>query len=96
VFLDRDPAHFRYVLDYLRTDKLYLPNPDTQPELYSAVLDEFDYFCVPLPQPEPEILSTSLLWERISTSEVLIEDSPCSTECIKVAGDVLLWCVESF
>eukprot|EP01127_Copromyxa_protea_P008856 TRINITY_DN2044_c0_g1_i1.p1 TRINITY_DN2044_c0_g1~~TRINITY_DN2044_c0_g1_i1.p1 ORF type:complete len:491 (+),score=61.58 TRINITY_DN2044_c0_g1_i1:1758-3230(+) len=89
IFLDRDPEAFRYVLDFLRTNKPHLPSPETQPELYAAVLDEFDYFCVSLPQTEPETLRSSFQWDKL-TSDVLVKDSPCSTECIKVVGDILL------
>jgi hypothetical protein len=48
-FLDRDKERFLYVLNYLRTGKLMLPNPDTEIHMYEAVLDEFDYFCIPIP-----------------------------------------------
>jgi len=45
-FIDRDPKIFRHVLNYLRDHKLHLP---TQESKRTAVFDEFDYFCVPLP-----------------------------------------------
>lgn len=78
------------MLDYLRTSKLRLPNPETQPGLYSAVLDEFDYFCIPMPNSQPENLNDSEIpWDRLS-SEAIVSDS-CSVECIKVVGDILLW-----
>jgi len=58
IFLDRDPEFFRYVLHFLRTRKLELPSRTTQP-LYSCLLDEFNYFCLPLDISEPVLLRTT-------------------------------------
>jgi len=45
-FIDRDPELFRYVLAYLRDKKLMLPEPDTI--LKTKVLEEFNYFSIPV------------------------------------------------
>lgn len=92
IFLDRDPKHFSYVLNYLRTNKLHLPNPETEPGLYAAVMDEFDYFCVAMPSSKPEFNNVhQIIWDKPLTSEILGEEFPCSVECVKAIGDKLLW-----
>lgn len=92
MFLDRDPKHFSYVLNYLRTNKLHLPNPEIEPGLYAAIIDEFDYFCIGLPSSKPEFSNLhQIIWDKPLTSEVLGEEFPCSVECIKALGDKLLW-----
>lgn len=41
--IDRDPKLFRYILAYLRDQKLQLPKDDEEAK---AVMREFDYFCI--------------------------------------------------
>lgn len=42
-FFDRDPTHFRYILNYLRTNKIILP--ESKRELQELLL-EAEYFSV--------------------------------------------------
>lgn len=42
-FIDRDPRLFRYVLAFLRTRKLDLPDDQAERNM---ILREFDYFCL--------------------------------------------------
>lgn len=42
-FIDRDPRLFRYILAFLRTRKLDLPDDQAERNM---ILREFDYFCI--------------------------------------------------
>lgn len=48
-FLDRDPDVFKHVLHYLRTGTLQSQYSDDL-VLRNLVADEFDFFCIPLPE----------------------------------------------
>lgn len=47
-FIDRDPSVFKYLLNFLRTDKLEIPTVDGG--VLKDLVMNFDYFCVPFPK----------------------------------------------
>ena len=53
-FIDRDPKLFRYVMSYLRTRKLDLPEEASE---RAMVLHEFDYFCINASNPSMPLSS---------------------------------------
>lgn len=81
-FIDRNLNYFRWVLMYLRSHKLLLPT-DKAEKL--RVLDEFDYFCIPVEEQSPH---KDFLTKSIVNSQTLPSDS--WVMCLKVVGDRII------
>jgi hypothetical protein len=64
IFLDRDPKHFDYVLDYLRNGCKLPKHLPTDPAKLEAIHREFDYFLIPAFAPEPMPLARALAEAR--------------------------------
>jgi hypothetical protein len=64
-FLDRDPQIFRYVLNYLRDHKLRLPDVKENEVLRQAILDEFDYFCIPVQDDQLQQPNSILDYQQV-------------------------------
>lgn len=82
-FIDRDSKAFNHVVSYLRDKKFANEQisiiKGTDPVLYSAIIDEFDYFCIPYSNPQNPIKmdKNGYKYEQISLlRDAHIEESP--------------------
>ena len=73
IFIDRDGGRFKYILDYLRSDRVYLPDLSDR----SALQDEFDYFGINADMSKiflkDDFVTISELGEEIKVHEAAIE-----------------------
>lgn len=84
----RDKDRFIYVLNYLRTKKLVLPNPELDECLYAAILDEFDYFCIPLPWYSQNSNSILILSRSNATPKTLDPAKIYNSQTLNIQGPV--------
>jgi len=81
-FIDRNLNYFRWVLMYLRSHKLLLP---TDKDEKIRVMDEFDYFCIPIEEESPH---KDFLTKSVANSQTLSSDSWVMS--IKVIDDRII------
>src|SRR3989344_6896524 len=60
IFIDRSPELFKIILEYLRTNKLYIPDNVNR----SQLKDEFDLYGLDMPSPEKKYLRHTADYKR--------------------------------